>query len=291
MKLIKTLLGSPEAAVYGGLNPSQAPQKAAERLLRTPDEIKNGRTLRTLTDKQKISFPFLPVALERIEEEAEERGSRWLRRLDCIHASGCRTKQQVWTAVRAISGPMFARLDMATLCLGWLDKNGIFRLNRQRGLAEDSGLTDSRVSRTLFALEQAGYVRRKIRRIYKQGVSWVSRVSIYLRPRFFIDLGLGYQLAKARNASRKRRERQLKEADKHQKVIAMNERTASELRSESHNRANGRRRREAEEKTREDNFEYAKKRVDLIGHLLELHPDVPHSEIIKAVNQKYPPAK
>lgn len=156
-----------------------------------------------LTDKQRRTF--LGQAVTRIQEEARTRAGRYLRQLDRIHASGCRTKQQRWNALATLAEPILRRLDLATLILGWLDADGQFRLNRQRGLAEDGALSDSCVSRTLSALEAAGYVRRKQRRLFKDGQRWITRTMIHIRRRFFIDLGLGHLLAEAYQRSRKRR--------------------------------------------------------------------------------------
>jgi DNA-binding transcriptional MocR family regulator len=132
--------------------------------------------------------------------------------------------------------PLLARLDLATLALGWLDgQTGAFRLNRQRGLAEDTGLSECCVSRTLTALESAGYLRRRVRRIFKHGKHWVSRWTIHVRPRFFIDLGLGHQLAEERTRKKAKRDKVLaalgmqKSRDRLQAVVDKGQRKASHL--------------------------------------------------------------
>lgn len=191
------------AAPFNGLT-DHAPKPKLKLVDRSPLE----RRPRALSDAQRATL--LGVAAERIAEEAAARACRWLRRLDTIHISGVRTKRQRWDALARMAEPLLARLDLATLALGWLDgKTGAFRLNRQRGLAEDTGLSECCVSRTLAALEAAGYVRRRVRRIFKNGRHWVSRVTIHLRPRFFIDLGLGHELAAERTRKKRKRDKLL----------------------------------------------------------------------------------
>jgi hypothetical protein len=210
---------SPEAGAYAGL---QAPAFAGPAA---------GRRPRVLSEKQRKGV--LGLAAERIAEEANKRGQRWLRRLDTIHASGCRTKRQRWEALAAMAEPMLARLDLATLALGWLDNNGAFRLNRQRGLAEDSGLSESCVSRTLSALEAAQYVRRKVRRIYHNGQRWITRVTIHLRPKFFMDLGLSHKLAEERTRKKAQRAKHLRGVKERQKKEAIQEMGDAAVRKQS----------------------------------------------------------
>ena len=194
---------APAAAAFAGLT-DHAPKPRLKLVDRSPLE----RRPRALTDAQRGTL--LGLAAARITEEASTRSLRYLRRLDCIHISGCRTKRQRWDALAKLAEQLLARLDLATMALGWLDgKTGAFRLNRQRGLAEDTGLSESCVSRTLTALEKAGYLRRRVRRIFKHGKHWISRVTIHIRPRFFIDLGLGYQLAEERTKKKNKRDRVL----------------------------------------------------------------------------------
>lgn len=214
---------SPEAGAYAGL---QAPAFAGPAA---------GRRPRALSEKQREGL--LGSAAARVAEEARDRKRRWLRRLDTIHASGCRTKRQRWDALAALVEPMLARVDLATLALGWLDESGAFRLNRQRGLAEDTGLSECRVSRTLSALEAAGYVRRRVRRIYRNGQHWVTRVTIHLRPRFFIDLGLGHQLAEARTRKKAQREIKLRDVKARQSREALQELGDAQQRRQSHRQA------------------------------------------------------
>lgn len=217
---------SPEAAAYAGLS---APLPAAVA------GHAAGRRPRALSEKQRQGL--LGTAAARVAEEARDRKRRWLRRLDTIHVSGCRTKRQRWDALAALAEPLLARLDLATLALGWLDDNGAFRLNRQRGLAEDTGLSECRVSRTLSALEAAGYVRRRVRRIFKRGEAWVTRVTIHLRPRFFIDLGLGHQLAEARTRKKAQREVHLRNVKARQQQAAIQELGDAQQRRKSHRQA------------------------------------------------------
>lgn len=267
---------SPEAGAYAGL---QAPAFAGPAA---------GRRPRALSEKQRAGV--LGLAAARVAEEAKERGRRWLRRLDTIHASGCRTKRQRWEALAALAEPLLARLDLATLALGWLDNNGAFRLNRQRGLADDSGLSESCVSRTLSALEAAQYVRRKVRRIYHNGQRWITRVTIHLRPRFFIDLGLGHQLAEERSRKKARREVHLRDVKARQQREAIQEMGDKAVRKQSHRQAQAARDqfRRMAEKARAEQRERDKSAY--INKLAVDNPGWSRGEIIAEAERRFPPA-
>ncbi|MFG0501086.1 hypothetical protein ACF8GD_00265 [Pseudomonas putida] len=202
---IKALLSSasPAGAVYAALNEEVYGPEAEL----TPPPFKKAKTLppvghrslhrpRKLSEKQRRTF--LGEAVKRIQSEAFERSGRYLRRLDTIHEGGNRSRAERWLALAAVAEPLLARLDIATGCLGWLGDDGQFRLNRQTGMAEDAGIHPARLCRLLKALEKAQYTLRKIKRLYRNGKRWVTRVTIYMRPRFFHDLGLGLAHATAR---------------------------------------------------------------------------------------------
>lgn len=202
---IKALLSpaSPAGAVYAALNEEVYGPEAEL----TPPPFKKTKTLpavghrsmhrpRKLTEKQRRTF--LGEAVKRIQSEAFERSGRYLRRLDTIHEGGNRSRAERWLALAAVAEPLLARLDIATGCLGWLGDDGQFRLNRQTGMAEDAGIHPARLCRLLKALEKAQYTLRKIKRLYRNGKRWVTRITIYMRPRFFHDLGLGLAHATAR---------------------------------------------------------------------------------------------
>ncbi|EOG5640805.1 hypothetical protein ACLE23_004721 [Pseudomonas aeruginosa] len=284
MKAVQAFLpGSPEAAAYAALG-----QQSPEPPYRPKAGHEAGRRPRSLSDKQRETF--LGEASARIAEEARDRSGRWLRRLDTLHKSGCRTKQQRWDALAALGEPMLARVDLATLCLGWLDDSGSFRLNRQRGLAQDGALTECRVSRTLRDLERANYVRRRVRRIYKHGQHWISRVTIHLRPRFFIDLGLGHQLAQARTAKKVARERRLRDIGARQQTLALRELADGQQRRESHRRAQGARRAKAEEQAKVASIDAARARAAGITELAKIHPDKSPRELAALYDSLHPPA-
>lgn len=158
--------------------------------------------MRTLSPKQKQSI--FGEALRRVVTEAQARTGRFLSGLDRVNSSGRRTRQQRWDALAAVAEPMLARLDLAQMTLGWLDNAGVFRLNRQRGLAEDGGITESRLSRLLGTLDSAGYTRRKFKREHVAG-RWTTRTLICITERFFVDLGLGQLFAKLRAKAISRR--------------------------------------------------------------------------------------
>lgn len=283
MKPVRAFLpGTPESGVYAELTP-HAPAAPYQ-----PAGHAAGRRPRSLSDKQRATF--LGLAVARVNEEARTRAGRWIRRLDTIHKSGVRTKQQRWDALAAMAEPIFARVDLATLCLGWLDDSGAFRLNRQRGLAHDGDLTECRVSRTLADLERAGYVRRRVRRIFKNGQHWVSRVTIHLRPRFFIDLGLGHKLAEARTAKKIVREKRLREISARRQQSALQELTDRQQRRESHRRAEGARQSSAVAQANVRRIDAARARVEALTALVAQHPDKSRAELVAMLDRLHPPA-
>lgn len=283
MKPVRAFLpGTPESGVYAALTP-HAPAAPYQ-----PAGHAAGRRPRSLSDKQRATF--LGLAVARVNEEARTRAGRWIRRLDTIHKSGVRTKQQRWDALAAMAEPIFARVDLATLCLGWLDDSGAFRLNRQRGLAHDGDLTECRVSRTLADLERAGYVRRRVRRIFKNGQHWVSRVTIHLRPRFFIDLGLGHKLAEARTAKKIVREKRLREIAARRQQSALQELTDRQQRRESHRRAEGARQSSAVAQANVRRIDAARARVEALTALVAQHPDKSRAELVAMLDRLHPPA-
>ncbi len=267
---------SPEAGVYAGL---QAPALAGPAA---------GRRPRTLSERQRAGV--LGLTAERVGEEATTRGRRWLRRLDTIHASGCRTKQQRWNALAALAEPMLARLDLATLALGWLDERGAFRLNRQRGLSEDSGLSESCVSRTLSALEAARYVRRKVRRIFHNGQRWITRVTIHLRPQFFIDLGLGHQLAQARTRKKAQREAHLRNVGAAQQKAALQELGDAATRRQSHNKAQSARKARVVKMEEARALDRNRQIAEVTQQLAVEFPDLSPSELRLLIERRFPPA-
>lgn len=283
MKPVRAFLpGTPESGVYAELTP-HAPAAPYQ-----PAGHAAGRRPRSLSDKQRATF--LGLAVARVNEEARTRAGRWIRRLDTIHKSGVRTKQQRWDALAAMAEPIFARVDLATLCLGWLDDSGAFRLNRQRGLAHDGDLTECRVSRTLADLERAGYVRRRVRRIFKNGQHWVSRVTIHLRPRFFIDLGLGHKLAEARTAKKIVREKRLREIAARRQQSALQELTDRQQRRESHRRAEGARQSSAVAQANVRRLDAARARAEALTALVAQHPDKSRAELVAMLDRLHPPA-
>lgn len=191
---------SVRGAQFNGL--ANIPPRSVKRRkpVGTVDRSDQPRRLRGLSDKQKFVFDgLLSKAEERIQDEAKNRKTRWLRRLDCISRAGYRTYQQKWDTLARLAGPLLARLDLSTMVLGYY-QNGEYRVNRQRGLSEDSGVNEWTVSRLLTDLETAKYIRRKQRRIFHNGKQWITRTTINVRAQFFIDLGLGHLLAQARTA-------------------------------------------------------------------------------------------
>ncbi|NMZ37092.1 hypothetical protein [Pseudomonas proteolytica] len=246
------LPGSPESAVYNGLSAVQT--KAPPKRLKRVDRSQQKRRPRALTESQRATF--LGIAAERVKAEAQGRTCKWLRPFDCYQTSGYRTNQTRWDSLAEIIEPILARLDIATLVLGYIDKKtGDFHLNRQRGLAEDTSLQEWTVSRLLKSLEDAKYIKRKMRRIYHNGKYWITRVTINVRPRFFIDLGLGYQLAEARTQKKNKRDQLLMNLGKRRVASLVKEAGERQVRKQSHDNAQRKQRQqeaEAEARKAED---------------------------------------
>ena len=278
---LKPSPSSPEAGAYAGLSAALPAAVAGHAA---------GRRPRGLSEKQRKQLSLLGTAADRVNEEARDRGRRWLRRLDTLHMSGCRTKQQRWTALAAMVEPMLARLDMATLALGWLDNDGAFRLNRQRGLAEDGGLSECRVSRTLSALEAVGYVRRRRRRIFHKGKHWITRVTLHIRPRFFIDLGLGHLLAEARTRFKARREVKLRDARTRQQKAALQELSDAQERRQSHRQGQASRNAKVVKLDKERELQRGRLQGELIQQLSVDNPDLSTAQILALVAERMPPA-
>lgn len=230
MKHVRHVLaGSPASAEYAHLaRPKQR--------LGTVNRSHQERRMRGLSDKQKrLGDGLLAKAVERVKLEAAERKCMYLRDFDCFYKHGYRTYQSRWNALADIIEPMLARLNIATMTLGWQDNDGEYHLNRQRGLSEDSTSTKEwTVSRTLSALEQAKYVRRKMRRIFHNGKHWITRVTIHIRPRFFIHLGLAHLLAPLRTDMKAKFNQVLETAGKRRTADIEKERTKAAERKASH---------------------------------------------------------
>lgn len=271
------------AGLYSGLT-EHAPAKAVKPVA-GPDA---GQQPRGLSDKQ-LKIPLLRLAFERIGEEVRQRDRRWLRRLDHIHASGCRTKQQRWDALGAMAETLLARLDLSNLCLGWFDADGRFRLNRQRRIAESSAMTDCRVSRTLSALEDAGYVTRRFSRIYKFGQHWITRVTIHLRRRFFVDLGLGHVLAETVARARSKRNMHLGRVKARQQQEALQELADAQQRRQSHRKAQAAREAKVVQIDKAKRAAYNEARQEAWSRLIADNPGASPSELRVLLEHEFPP--
>lgn len=290
MKRVKAtvhpLSSSPGSAAYNGL--SDVPPKGPAKRLKRVDRSAQPRRPRALTDAQRRTF--LGTAAERVCEEAKDRQCKWLRDFDTFQASGYRTSQTRWDSLAEIIEPILARLDIATLVLGYMDKAGEFRLNRQRGLAEDTTLQEWTVSRLMGALEASKLIYRKMRRICHNGRFWITRVTINIRPRFFIQLGLGYQLAEARTQKKAKRNQLLATFGKQRTDALIKNAADQELRKQSHVTAQGKRHRQEAQAQAQATEDKARARaaawVDFVAE-----PDTQSLTIplrIKLFNQRYP---
>ena len=294
LRVVKSFLpaGSPASAVYAALDaeldaPAVAPQQPPFKKVLPPVGHMAVRRPRRLSAKQAATF--LGEAVKRIKAEACDRTGKYLRCLDTVHQAGGRTRAERWQALAAIAEPLLARLDIATGCLGYLDQHGQFRLNRQNGLAEDAGISPTRLCRLLKALEKAKYTLRKIKRLYRNGKRWVCRITIYIRPRFFIDLGLGFQHAAARTAKAKAYLKKRRQAQAIQQQAQLDDIAAAHERRISHRKAEGAREaRELEAQKTQKMYGKLARNAEF-SRLVGAHPDKNASEIRAILDKTHPP--
>jgi len=266
------------APFYAGLSATQP----------APIPFEPSRRIGSLSPKQAATF--LGEAAQRIKAEAKDRSGKYLWRLDRIHRSGCRTKQQRWNALATLAEPILSRIDLATLVMGWETEDGEFRLNRQRRLALDGNLSDCIVSRTLSALESAQYILRKQRRLFQDGERWITRTMIHLRPRFFIDLGLGHLLAKARTKAKARRVVRQAEAARRQQQRVLQELANVQQRNERKRRGEAREQRQEEAQEAAARITAASARNDAYFAFASEHPELSMADLGAQFRAFYDPA-
>jgi len=167
-----------------------------------------------LTEKQ-LKNPLIRAAHQRLGNLVSLRG-KYLRRLDTVNGDR-RTRLEKFVAIERVEEQLLVRLDLATGVLGYIDAaNGRFVLNIQRGIAEDSGISEAVLSRLLGTMESAGYIYRRIERIRldevdDNGLHLVrTRVLVRFTKLFWADLGLSYVYERVQNAAKKRREAELR---------------------------------------------------------------------------------
>lgn len=293
VRLVKSFLqpASPAAAVYAGLEdgaypPEQLTPPPFKKKRLPPVGHQHLRRPRQLSDKQRKTF--LGDAAERVKAEARERGGRYLRPIDTIHKSGRRSRSELWRSLSLVIEPLLARIDIATGIAGYLDEYGHFRLNRQGGIAEDAGISPAAMCRLLKALEKAGYVLRKIKRLYRNGKNWVTRVSIYLRPRFFHDLGLGVAHANARTAKALKFIKKRRQAEAKQQQQRLDEAARAHERRMSHRQAEARRAEQARQLEKDERISRMKSRFGRMAEFARAHPGKSHQELVDLFNQRFP---
>lgn len=292
VRLVKSILppASPAAAVYAALN--EATHGADEALAPPPFKRKRlppvghqqARSPRQLSDKQRRTF--LGEAVKRIVSEVADRGGRYLRRLDTIHESGRRSRAELWQSLRAIAEPFLARLDIATGCIGWLDDSGRFRLNRQNRIAEDAGISPVAICRLFKALEKAGYTLRKLKRIYRAGQNWITRVTIYVRPRFFIDLGLGLAHANARTAKALSFIKKRRRIEATQQQERLDETARAHERRMSHRQAEARRAEQDRQAKHDQRLQTLRSDAAILMELAMAYPGRPPEEYRAMLKQR-----
>jgi hypothetical protein len=268
--------GSPEAGFYAAVS-----LQSSKPL---PDIGKTN--LATLSQKQLKTF--LGEAAKRIKVEASERKGRWLRNLDRVHKSGRRVRQESWNKLAAIIEPLLARLDMATMTLGWLDEDGQFHLNLQGRIAVDADLTQCGLSRLLKLLELAKYIRREQKRLFHDGKQWITRTMIIVRSRMFIELGLAHQLAQARTRKKEKRCLKLKEIQRREQQQTLQQASAATAKQARRRDYQARERINVERVLNEQHLQASRNQGADIVEFAKQHQHLGHSEMLtlwKSLNQ------
>lgn len=281
---------SPASGVYAGLVPAAEPLPEPpfpKCKVQGPVAHKSKRRLNKLSAKQ--SRTFLGDALKRIRAEAADRSGKYLRRLDTVHEGGSRTRAERWQALSAAAEPLLCRLDLATGVLGYLDNNGQFQLSRQNGLAKDAEISPVRLSRLIQSLIKAKYALRKIKRLYKEGKQWVCRITIYLRPSFFHDLGLGMQHALARTAKAKTYLKKKRLADHNDMQARLEAAADAQARRASHRQAEGRRQASVEAQANTAKLEANRLKAAALKALIDANPGMTTAEARALYGNTTPP--
>lgn len=294
LRLVRSMLppASAAAAVYAGLesgkySPDRLEQPPFKKKRLPPVGHQHQRRPRELSEKQRRTF--LGEAAKRIKGEALARVGQYLRRLDTIHESGRRSRSELWGSLGAAIEPLLARVDVATGVVGYLDANGHFRLNRQNGIAEDAGISPASMCRLFNALEKAGYVLRKIKRLFRNGKDWVTRVSIYIRPRFFHDLGLGMAHANARTAKALSFIKKRRQAEAKQQQERLDETARAHERRMSHRKAEARRAELERQAEADRRISSMQSRFGRMAEFARANPGKSHQELVDLFNQRFPP--
>lgn len=170
---------------------------------------------RHLTEQQ-LKNPLIRAAKERLGSISAYRG-KYLRRLDTVNGDR-RTRLEKFVATERVTEQVLVRLDLATGVLGYLDvANGQYVLNTQRGIAEDSGISEAVLSRLFSTWDSAGYIyrRKECMRLDEKdenGLHLVrTRVLVRFTKLFWADLGLRYVYERVQNSAKKRRDAELRE--------------------------------------------------------------------------------
>lgn len=293
VRLVKSILppASPAAAVYAGLeqgtySPDRLEQPPFEKKTLPPVGHQHLRRPRQLSDKQRRTF--LGEAVKRTKDEVRSRSGQYLRRLDTIHEGGRRSRSELWRALGACIEPILARYDVAAGVVGYLDEHGRFRLNRQNGIAEDAGIHPVALCRLLKALQKAGYALRKLKRLYRNGKNWVTRVSLYIKPRFFHDLGLGLAHANARTAKALSFLKKRRRIEAKQQQERLDETARAQERRMSHRQAESRRAEQARQSEASQRVEQMRMRAERLLEIRQANPEKTDAECKALYFQRYP---
>lgn len=242
-----------------------------------------------MLSKAQLAIPFFSLAKKALTTISQHKESL-LPRLLYKSASGRETRSEIYKAIEASAEPILSRLDVATGVLGWLDSKGTFRLNTQRGIAEDSGLSASSFNRLINAFSEAGYVQKdseKIRVIDREnGIPLIrTRSLIRFTTLFFRHLNISAPYGRARRYSRKRRKRLLADIRLHEAQVIATQVVQQDNRIRRDKIWNERKSGDAEKTTNKLTFYELKVRSELAVKMKYENPAMSSIDIYKAIDK------
>lgn len=183
---------------------------------------RKGRKPRRLSAKQ-LAHPFLAAASNALALIVYKR-DELLPNIRYKANSGRKTRLEVYEALQASGQAMLARYDIATGVIGWLDSEGNFRLNTQKGIAQDSNLSESAFNRLINILCASNYAHKTTKKVSAKdkalGVRYVRTESIVrLTALFFRHLNISTYYARAKKAAIARRGRLLSDIAVHEAQV------------------------------------------------------------------------
>lgn len=183
---------------------------------------RKGRKPRRLSAKQ-LAHPFLAAASNALALIVYKR-DELLPNIRYKANSGRKTRLEVYEALQASGQALLARYDIATGMIGWLDNKGNFRLNTQKGIAQDANLSESAFNRLINMLCDCKYAQKTTKKVSAKdmslGVRYVRTEScVRLTSLFFRHLNISTYYVRAKKAAVARRSRLLSDISVHEAQI------------------------------------------------------------------------